>query len=94
MLKHLAPKLVYITDALSGTDGDGVAQLRGWVGRTIVVAGEGLADTETEDEGGAHGGDRTRWYDRSSMVGLGKEVEVVDASRVGEDWAKRVGGRE
>ncbi|KAM0721928.1 hypothetical protein Q7P37_002853 [Cladosporium fusiforme] len=91
ILKHLAPKLVYITDALSGSDGDGVAQLRGWVGRTIVVAGEGLADTETEDEGTR---DSRRWYDRSDMVGLGKEVEVVDAARVGDDWSKRVGGRE
>ena len=91
ILKHLAPQLVYVTENLSGTDGESVAQLRGWVGRTIVVAGEGLADTETEDEGAR---ESRRWYERSSMVGLGKEVEVVDAARVGEDWGKRVGGRE
>lgn len=91
ILKHLAPQLVYVSEDLSGSDGDSVAQLRGWVGRTIVVAGEGLADTETEDEGTR---ERRRWYERSSMVGLGKEVEVVDAARVGEDWGKRVGGRE
>ncbi|GAB7333953.1 hypothetical protein MBLNU13_g06061t1 [Cladosporium sp. NU13] len=91
ILKHLAPQLVYVTENLSGTDGESVAQLRGWVGRTIVVAGEGLADTETEDEGVR---ESRRWYERSSMVGLGKEVEVVDAARVGEDWGKRVGGRE
>lgn len=91
ILKHLAPQLVYVTENLSGTDGESVAQLRGWVGRTIVVAGEGLADTETEDEGAR---ESRRWYERSSMVGLGKEVEVVDAARVGEDWGKRVGGRQ
>ncbi|KAL1584816.1 hypothetical protein WHR41_06680 [Cladosporium halotolerans] len=91
ILKHLAPQLVYVAESLSGFDGDNVAQLRGWVGRTILVAGEGLADTETEDEGTR---DRRRWYERSSMVGLGKEVEVVDAARVGEDWGKRVGGRD
>ena len=91
ILKHLAPQLVHVTEELSGTDGESVAQLRGWVGMTIVVAGEGLADTETEDEGTR---EKRRWYERSSMVGLGKEVEVVDAARVGEDWGKRVGGRE
>lgn len=91
ILKHLAPQLVYVAEGLSGTDGEAVAQLRGWVGRTIVVAGEGLADTETEDEGVR---ERRRWYERSSMVGLGKEVEVVDAGKVGEDWSKRVGGRD
>jgi hypothetical protein len=91
ILKHLGPQLVYVTENLSGSDGDSVAQLRGWVGCTIVVAGEGLADTETEDEGTR---EKRRWYERSSMVGLGKEVEVVDAARVGEDWGKRVGGRE
>jgi hypothetical protein len=51
ILKHLGPQLVYVAENLSGSDGDSVAQLRGWVGCTIVVAGEGLADTETEDEG-------------------------------------------
>jgi hypothetical protein len=91
ILKHLGPQLVYVAEELSGTDGESVAQLRGWVGSTIVVAGEGLADTETEDEGTR---EKRRWYERSSMVGLGKEVEVVDAARVGEDWGKRVGGRE
>ena len=85
----LAP--VEPTEELSGTDGESVAQLRGWVGMTIVVAGEGLADTETEDEGTR---EKRRWYERSSMVGLGKEVEVVEAARVGEDWGKRVGGRD
>jgi len=34
-----------------------------------------------------------KWYEESAFVGLGKEVEVVDAGRVGEDWARRVGGR-
>lgn len=95
ILRHLGPSLAYVSDTLSGPDGAAVAQLAGWVGHTILVAGDeghgGLADTETEDEGAR---DERRWYDRSSMVGLGKEVEVVDAIRVGEDWSRRVGGRE
>ncbi|KAK5697505.1 hypothetical protein LTR97_007643 [Elasticomyces elasticus] len=63
---------------------------------------------ETEDEraggeGGAGGvgagfGGRKRkeeqWYERSDLVGLGKGLEVVDVARVGDDWGKRVGGRE
>ena len=99
ILRHLAPQLVYISDTLSGDEGEGIAQLKGWVGHTILVAGDeghgGLADTETEDEGGRDKQEKKwRWYDHSSLVGLGKDVEVVDAVRVGDDWAKRVGGRD
>ena len=102
ILRHLAPQLVYISDVLSGEEGDSVAQLKGWVGHTILVAGDeghgGLADTETETEDErAEGGRRERrrrWYEDSAFVGLGKEVEVVDATRVGDDWSRRIGGRE
>ena len=101
ILRHLAPQLVYISDTLSGDEGEGVAQLKGWVGHTVLVAGEGghggLADTETETEDERDGREKVKkwqWYENSSFVGLGKEVEVVDAGRVGEDWSRRVGGRE
>ena len=68
----------------------------------MLVAGDegagGLADTETETEDEMQGGKtrerRERWYEHSPMVGLGKDVEVVDAVRVGEDWERRVGGRQ
>lgn len=104
MLRHLSPSLVYVSDSpvLSGADGASVAQLRDWVGQVVVVVGDeghgGLADTETEDEGplakrGEDGGNE-RWWERSGMIGLGKGVEVVDADRMGDDWAKRVGGRQ
>lgn len=102
MLRHLAPQVVYVSDTLTGDEGESVAGLKGWVGHTIVVAGDdghgGLADTETETEDERAGKDgrksKYRWYDHSPMVGLGKEVEVVDAARVGDDWVKRVQGRE
>jgi hypothetical protein len=99
ILRHLAPQLVYISDTLSGDEGESIALLKGWVGHTILVAGDeghgGLADTETEDEGsGRDRPKKERWYDESSFVGLGKDVEVVDAVRVGEDWSRRVGGRQ
>lgn len=103
ILRHLAPNLVYVSDTLAGNEGANLAQLKGWVGNAVLVAGDhgtgGLADTETEteDERSGREGERRReakWYERSEMVGLGKGVEVVDAARVGEDWAKRVGGKE
>ena len=53
----------------------------------------GLADTETEteDEGKSAGYRQKRsWWDGSSMIGLGKDVEVVDADRVGDDWVRRL----
>lgn len=100
ILRHLAPNLVYVSDTLAGDEGANLAQLKGWVGNAVLVAGDqgtgGLADTETETEDEREGGRRreSKWYERSEMVGLGKGVEVVDAARVGEDWARRVGGKE
>lgn len=103
ILRHLAPNLVYVSDTLAGDNGANLAQLKGWVGNTVLVAGDqgtgGLADTETEtdDERNPDVGKKRaeiKWYEHSDLVGLGKGVEVVDASRVGEDWAKRVGGRD
>jgi hypothetical protein len=100
ILRHLAPQLVYISDVLSGDEGDNIAQLKGWVGHTILVAGDdgvgGLADTETEDERPDEQRRETkrRWYDESSFVGLGKDVEVIDAIRVGDDYSRRVGGKD
>ncbi|KXT03724.1 hypothetical protein AC579_8603 [Pseudocercospora musae] len=100
MLKHLSPQLVYISDTLSGHEGETVAQLKGWVGHTVLVVGDeghgGLADTETEteDESRRQKKSEKTWWERSSFVGLGKEVDVVDATRVADDWARRVNGRE
>ncbi|PNS17403.1 hypothetical protein CAC42_7086 [Sphaceloma murrayae] len=97
MLRHVAPQLVYIADtpALSGPRGENLAQLKGWVGQTIVVVGDdgvgGLLDTETETED--EGRERKRkegWWENSELVGLGKGIEIVDVRRVGEDWTRRV----
>lgn len=98
ILRHLAPPLVYLSDneTISGPKGDNVAQLKGWVGQTVVVVGDeghgGLADTDTEDES-ARPAPRDKWWEGSDLVGLGKGVEVVDAGHVGDDWARRLGGR-
>ena len=102
ILRHLSPSLVYLTDApsLSGHRGEHIRQLQGWVGQTILVVGDdgagGLVDTETETEDEAlHKGkapERSdKWWESSDIVGLGKDVEVVDIGRMGEDWWRRVG---
>ncbi|KAI4724763.1 hypothetical protein E4T49_07527 [Aureobasidium sp. EXF-10728] len=102
ILRHLSPSLVYLPDnpSLSGHNGEHVQQLKGWVGQTILVVGDdgagGLFDTETEteDEGSRaakpseHRSDK--WWETSDLVGLGKDVEVVDIGRMGEDWSRRV----
>lgn len=105
MLRHIAPDIVYIVDALSGTDGANIEDLKRWVGQTVVVVdndGTGLgALVDTDDEGPAskskseHSHLRgEKWWATTDMVGLGKGVEIVDASRLTEDFEKRVGGRE
>jgi hypothetical protein len=99
ILRHLSPSLVYLPDlpVLSGHNGEHVQQLKGWVGQTILVVGDdgagGLIDTETdtEDEASRRGDNLNKWWESSDLVGLGKDVEVVDIGRMGEDWSKRVG---
>lgn len=103
ILRHLSPSLVYLPDipTLSGHNGEHVQQLKGWVGQTILVVGDdgagGLIDTETDTEdeasrrGMARGEDHNKWWETSDLVGLGKDVEVVDIGRIAEDWSRRVG---
>jgi hypothetical protein len=103
MLRHLGPELVYVVDALSGVNGQNIEDVRKWVGQTIVVVGAdgtglgGLVDTD--DEGPMRKGKESehtvRWWQvRSDMIGLGKGVEVVDASRLEDDYERRGGGRD
>ncbi|KAF2492046.1 hypothetical protein BU16DRAFT_529426 [Lophium mytilinum] len=102
MLRHLAPDVVYIVDALSGDNGANVEQVKSWVGQVIVVVGAdgaglgGLVDTDDEGTGG-EGRAYSRghkWWESAEMVGLGKGVEVVDGARIREDVEKRVGDRD
>lgn len=101
MLRHLSPELVYVVDALSGVDGRNVADLTRWVGQTVVVVGSdgtglgGLVDTDDEAPSKGKSEHRdSKWWESADMVGLGKGVEVVDASRFEDDFERRVGGRE
>jgi hypothetical protein len=103
MLRHIGPELVYVVDALSGTHGSNIEDIKRWVGQTIVVVGSdgtglgGLVDTD--DEGHTSKGKSSehasaKWWESADMVGLGKGVEVVDAGRLTDDYERRVGGRE
>ncbi|KAF2749281.1 hypothetical protein M011DRAFT_398375 [Sporormia fimetaria CBS 119925] len=106
MLRHIAPDIVYVVDALSGPNGANIEDLKRWVGQTVVVVdsdGTGLgALVDTDDEGPAskakvseHGHlGSGHWWEKADMVGLGKGVEIVDASRFGDDFERRAGGRE
>ncbi|KAK7535324.1 uncharacterized protein J3D65DRAFT_449500 [Phyllosticta citribraziliensis] len=106
MLKHLAPRLVYMTDDLTGPRGENVVALKPpgnkhWVGQIMVVVGSqgagtaGLVDTE-DDEGDqpASGKEARKWWEESHMVGLGKGVEIVDADRLVDDFERRACGKE
>jgi hypothetical protein len=103
MLRHLGPELVYVVDALSGVEGRNVEDIKRWVGQTVVVVGSdgtglgGLVDTDDETPRGKGKGSEhheRKWWESADMVGLGKGVEVVDASRFEDDFERRVGGKE
>jgi hypothetical protein len=107
MLRHIAPELVYVVDALSGVNGTNIQDVKRWVGQTVVVVGSdgtglgGLVDTDDESSSSERKGKAKdtehytpRWWEITDMVGLGKGVEVVDASKLTEDYERRVAGRE
>lgn len=103
MLRHIGPELVYVVDVLSGTSGSNIEDIKRWVGQTIVVVGSdgtglgGLVDTDDESHHASKGKSEhsvSKWWENSDMIGLGKGVEVVDASRLTDDYERRVGGRE
>lgn len=94
MLKHIEAETVYVVDSLSGRNGENIDALRGWARQIVVVIGgdsAGLVD-DTEEEASTER--RRPWYEGSSMIGLGKRVEVVEAVRVGDDFGRRVGGKD
>ena len=103
MLRHIGPELVYVVDALSGVDGRNIEDIKRWVGQTVVIVGSdgtglgGLVDTDDEAPGRGKGKSEhsvSRWWENADMIGLGKGVEIVDASRFEDDYERRVGGRE
>lgn len=95
ILRHLGPETVYLQQTLSGERGDGIDQIKTWVGQILLVVGDesghgGLVDSEDEYGSGA----KDKWWQDDSRIGLGKGIEVVEGLRVGEDFRRRIGGHD
>ena len=91
LLRHLGPETVYLQQIVSGERGNGIDQIKGWVGQIVLVVGDesghgGLVDSEDE-----HGEEaKDKWWQDDPRIGLGKGIEVVESLRVGEDWKRRI----
>ncbi|KAI1456471.1 hypothetical protein F4805DRAFT_432059 [Annulohypoxylon moriforme] len=102
ILRHLQPEVVYLQESLAGDDGAVVTQLQTWLKYDVIlVVGAdgghgGLADSESEAENAEKKKkkDVDLWWQREERVGRGRGVVVVDSLRVGDDWARRVQGKE
>ncbi|KAI0163472.1 hypothetical protein BJ166DRAFT_526434 [Pestalotiopsis sp. NC0098] len=97
ILHHLQPEIVYLQESLAGDSGNQITRLQTWLRYDVIlIVGAdgghgGLADSESEAE--RH--DRSeKWWQREDRVGRGRGVVVVDSLRVGDDWARRVQGKE
>ncbi|KAI0885073.1 uncharacterized protein GGS22DRAFT_162656 [Annulohypoxylon maeteangense] len=102
ILRHLQPEVVYLQESLAGDDGAVVSQLQTWLKYDVIlVVGAdgghgGLADSESETENAEKKKKKEvdLWWQREERVGRGRGVVVVDSLRVGDDWARRVQGKE
>ncbi|KAI9732489.1 MAG: hypothetical protein M1818_007527 [Claussenomyces sp. TS43310] len=97
ILRQLAPDYVYLQESLAGQNGDVVTTLQRWLRQDVVlVVGAdgghgGLADSESDAE---HVEKTEHWWEREDRVGRGRGVVVVEGLRVGDDWARRIEGKE
>jgi len=96
ILRHLSPDYVFLEESLAGNNGEVVNHLQTWLRQDVVlVVGAGghggLADSESEAE---QTGKTEHWWEREDRVGRGRGVVVVESLRVGDDWARRIEGRE
>ena len=98
ILRHLNPEIVYLQGYLAGTNGEVITHLQTWLRQDVVVVvgaeggTGGLADSESEAEQAPE--KKEMWWQKEERVGRGRGVVVVDGSRVGDDWARRVQTRE
>lgn len=96
MLRHLSPDIIYLQESLTGDNGDVVTQLQSWYRHDIVVVvgadggHGGLADSDSE----LSANKPEHWWEREDRVGRGRGVVVVEGNHVGDDWARRVEGRQ
>ncbi|KAL7623616.1 hypothetical protein AAE478_005168 [Parahypoxylon ruwenzoriense] len=108
ILRHLQPEIIYLQESLAGDDGSVVTQLQAWLKYDVIlVVGAdgghgGLADSDSETEKPDEDEEDKRtkkekkdlWWQREERVGRGRGVVVVDSLRVGDDWTRRVQGKE
>ncbi|CAJ2512041.1 Uu.00g076660.m01.CDS01 [Anthostomella pinea] len=98
ILRHLQPDVVYLQESLAGDDGSVINQLQTWLRYDVIlVVGAdgghgGLADSESEAEKPEK--QKDHWWQKEERVGRGRGVVVVDSLRVGDDWARRIQGKE
>ncbi|KAI0188094.1 hypothetical protein F4808DRAFT_63983 [Astrocystis sublimbata] len=99
MLRHLEPEVLYLQGSLAGENGALVTQLQSWLRHDLIlVVGAdgghgGLADSESEAEQ-VEKKETEPWWQKEERVGRGRGVVVVDSLRVGDDWLRRVQGKE
>ncbi|KAK7977299.1 hypothetical protein PG988_004789 [Apiospora saccharicola] len=98
ILRHLQPEIVYLQESLSGDNGGHITQLQTWLRHDVIlIVGAngghgGLADSESGV--GEPDEKEDYWWQREERVGRGRGVVVVDSVRVGDDWERRVQGKE
>ncbi|TVY33299.1 hypothetical protein LSUB1_G006743 [Lachnellula subtilissima] len=98
ILRHLAPETVYLQSSLAGPDGEIITHLQSWLRQDVVLVvgaegghGGGLADSESEAEPEKK---LQKWWEKEERVGRGRGVVVVEGLRVGDDWVRRVEGKD
>ncbi|KAK6955976.1 hypothetical protein Daesc_003623 [Daldinia eschscholtzii] len=100
ILRHLQPEVIYLQESLAGENGGVITQLQTWLKYDVIlVVGVdgghgGLADSDSEAEKPEKEKKDYPWWQREERVGRGRGVVVVDSVRVGDDWARRVQGKE
>ncbi|KAI1800749.1 hypothetical protein F4811DRAFT_495819 [Daldinia bambusicola] len=100
ILRHLQPEVIYLQESLAGENGGVITQLQTWLKYDVIlVVGAdgghgGLADSDSETEKPEKDKKDDLWWQREERVGRGRGVVVVDSLRVGDDWARRVQGKE
>lgn len=102
ILRHLQPEVIYLQESLAGDNGGVITQLQTWLKYDVIlVVGAddghgGLADSDSEAEKPEKETEKKNdlWWQREERVGRGRGVVVVDSLRVGDDWARRVQGKE
>ncbi|RKF73006.1 putative peroxin-22-like protein [Golovinomyces cichoracearum] len=90
ILRHLNPDIIYLQESLSGTDGEIINHIHTWSRQDVVL----IIDDNGAFRGSAEYETKNNWWKSLDRVGSGRGVIVVDAVRVGDDWAKRVENKE